>query len=42
MELIEGDTLADRIKGGPILVEESLKLALQITEALEAAPRTVR
>jgi serine/threonine protein kinase/Tol biopolymer transport system component len=35
--LIEGDTLADRIKGGPIPVEESLKLALQIAEALEAA-----
>ena len=37
LELIEGDTLADRIKGGPISVEESLKLAFQISEALEAA-----
>jgi serine/threonine protein kinase len=37
LELIEGDTLADRIKGGAIPVEESLKLALQIAEALEAA-----
>jgi eukaryotic-like serine/threonine-protein kinase len=37
LELVEGDTLADRIKGGPIPVEESLKLALQIAEALEAA-----
>jgi len=37
LELIEGDTLADRIKRGPIPVEESLKLALQIAEALEAA-----
>jgi serine/threonine protein kinase/dipeptidyl aminopeptidase/acylaminoacyl peptidase len=37
MELIEGDTLANRIKSGPIPVEEALKLALQITEALEAA-----
>ncbi len=37
MELIPGDTLADRIKAGAIPVEESLKLALQITEALEAA-----
>jgi len=37
MELIEGDTLADRIKSGAIPVEESLKLALQIAEALEAA-----
>ena len=37
MELIEGDTLRDRIKSGPIPVEEALKLALQIAEALEAA-----
>ncbi len=37
LELVEGDTLADRIKGGPIPVEESLKLALQIAEALEDA-----
>ena len=37
MELVEGKTLADRIKAGPIPVEEALKLALQIAEALEAA-----
>ena len=37
LELVEGETLADRIKAGPIPVEESLKLALQIAEALEAA-----
>ena len=37
LELIEGDTLAERIRKGPIPVEESLKLALQIAEALEAA-----
>jgi eukaryotic-like serine/threonine-protein kinase len=37
LELVEGETLADQIKRGPIPVEESLKLALQITEALEAA-----
>ena len=37
MELIEGQTLADRIKAGAIPVEEALKLALQIAEALEAA-----
>ena len=37
LELIEGDTLADRLKRGTIPVEESLKLALQIAEALEAA-----
>ena len=37
LELIEGDTLADQLKRGAIAVEESLKLALQIAEALEAA-----
>jgi serine/threonine protein kinase/tetratricopeptide (TPR) repeat protein len=37
MELIEGQTLAERINTGAIPVEESLKLALQIAEALEAA-----
>jgi serine/threonine protein kinase len=41
MELIEGNTLADQIKTGPIHVEEALKLALQITEALEAAHEKV-
>src|SRR5512139_193997 len=37
LELVEGDTLADRIKAGPVPVEEALKLVLQIAEALEAA-----
>ena len=37
LELVDGDTLADQIKRGPIGVEDSLKLALQIAEALEAA-----
>jgi serine/threonine-protein kinase len=37
LELIEGDTLADRLKHGAIPVDEALKLALQIAEALEAA-----
>jgi serine/threonine protein kinase len=37
MELIEGDKLRDRIKSGPIPVEEALKLALQMAEGLEAA-----
>jgi serine/threonine protein kinase len=37
MELIEGETLKNRIKSGPIPVEEALKLALQMAEALEAA-----
>jgi len=37
LELVEGETLADSIKRGPIPVEESLKMALQIAEALESA-----
>jgi serine/threonine protein kinase len=37
MELIEGETLSDRVKQRPIPVEECLKLALQISEALETA-----
>jgi serine/threonine protein kinase len=37
LELVEGETLADRAKRGSIPIEESLKLALQIAEALEAA-----
>ena len=37
LELVEGRTLAERLERGPIPVEESLKLALQIAEALEAA-----
>src|SRR5687768_1793098 len=37
MELIEGDTLAERINGQPIPLEEALGLARQIADALEAA-----
>jgi eukaryotic-like serine/threonine-protein kinase len=37
LELVEGETLADRIKRGPIPVEEALKIGIQIAEALEAA-----
>ena len=37
LELVEGDTLADRIQRGPMGVAEVLMIALQITEALEAA-----
>jgi serine/threonine protein kinase len=37
LELVEGETLSDKLKRGPIPVEESLKLALQISEALDAA-----
>jgi serine/threonine protein kinase/Tol biopolymer transport system component len=37
MELIAGPTLADRLKGGPLPLDEALTIARQITEALEAA-----
>jgi len=37
LELIEGPTLADRLLHGPVPVEEALRLALQIAQALEAA-----
>src|SRR5207245_3888170 len=37
MELVEGDTLQERVKRGPIPVEEALVIAQQIEEALEAA-----
>jgi serine/threonine-protein kinase len=37
LELIEGETLADRIARGPIPVEETLDIAKNICEALEAA-----
>jgi len=37
MELVEGETLADRISGQPMPVEETLTIARQIADALEAA-----
>jgi serine/threonine-protein kinase len=37
LELIEGPTLADRIAQGPVPVDETLPIATQIAEALEAA-----
>jgi serine/threonine-protein kinase len=35
LELVEGETLADRIRRGPIPVEEALRIAKDICEALE-------
>ncbi len=37
LELVEGQTLSERLVRGPLPVQESLELAIQIAEALEAA-----
>ena len=37
MELVEGPTLAERMSGGPLSIEETLLIARQIAEALEEA-----
>jgi serine/threonine protein kinase/Tol biopolymer transport system component len=37
MELVDGPTLADRIAGGPLQLDEALPVARQIADALEAA-----
>ncbi len=37
MELVEGPTLAERLAPGPLPIEETLKIAAQIADALEAA-----
>ncbi len=37
MELVEGETLAERIAGGPMSADKALPIFTQIAEALEAA-----
>jgi serine/threonine protein kinase len=37
LELVDGETVADRIARGPVPIEEALEFARQICEALEAA-----
>jgi serine/threonine protein kinase len=37
LEMVEGETLAERLKRGPLPASEALKIAQQIADALEAA-----
>ncbi len=37
LELVEGPTLAERLRRGPLPVREALEVGVQIAEALEAA-----
>src|SRR5262249_8780561 len=39
LELVEGETLAERIRRGPIPVDEALDIGRHICEALEAAQK---
>src|ERR1700735_4840260 len=37
MEYLEGESLAERLKKGPLPLKESLKIAMEVCEALETA-----
>src|SRR5499427_2061561 len=37
LELVEGETLAERVQRGPLPVDEALDIAMHIADALEAA-----
>ena len=39
MEYLEGETLAERLQKGPLPLEQALKCAIEIAEALDAAHR---
>jgi serine/threonine protein kinase/sugar lactone lactonase YvrE len=40
MELVEGETLLDRLKRGPLAVEQVLKIAIELADALDKAHRS--
>ncbi len=39
MECVEGETLASRLKKGPLPLEQTLKCAAQVADALDTAHR---
>ena len=39
MECLEGESLADRLRKGPVPLKEALKIGIEVCEALEAAQR---
>ena len=39
MELLEGETLADRLQKGPLPVEQAVRIAIEVADALEKAHR---
>jgi len=39
MEFLEGETLADRLKRGPLPIEEVLKISIEVADALDKAHR---
>ena len=38
MEFLEGETLADRLKSGPLPIDEVLKISVEIADALDKVP----
>jgi hypothetical protein len=39
MEYLEGETLADRLRKGPLPLEQALKIGIEIADALDKAHR---
>ena len=42
LELVEGEDLAQRLKRGPIAVDDALEIARQVAEALEVSESSVK
>src|SRR5712692_11270106 len=40
MELLEGETLADRLAGGPLPLEQALRFGIEVADALDKAHRS--